>query len=290
MGHKSGYGSSSPVEGRRTRLKRETLASIRWEVGRSSRRTVKSAILFLWAGIATLMVAGCAFTTGQIETSLCSNGVVVADPQENPGLVADCVTLLGIRDTLAGDASLNWRVQLSMYEWEGVSVDKETAPLRVTEVSLESRGLTGEIPAAFSALSYLEELWLHDNRLTGGIPAELGSLVNLEWLWLYDNRLTGTIPVELGALADLVGLGLHENHLTGTIPVELGALAELEWLRLDGNRLTGTIPVGLGKLANLEGEIPAEMGALANLEGLGLQENHLAGAIPVELGTLSNLE
>ena len=36
----------------------------------------------------------------------CSDGHVVADPDRNPGLVRDCETLMGIRDTLAG--RLNW--------------------------------------------------------------------------------------------------------------------------------------------------------------------------------------
>ena len=208
--------------------------------------SIRSAVFLACIVLSALTAAGCVFSTGQLETALCSNGVAVADPQANPDLVSDCAALLGIKHTLAGDATLNWSEQLPIDEWEGVSVGGEDVPLRVTEVQLDGLGLTGEIPAALSALSALEGLWLHDNRLTGRIPAELGTLVNLQWLWFYDNRLSGEIPVELGRLAELQGLGLHENQLTGAIPVELGALSNLEWLRLDGNRLSGLIPIGLG--------------------------------------------
>ena len=38
----------------------------------------------------------------------CSNGTVVPRPRRNPRLVRDCSMLLAARDTLAGDASLDW--------------------------------------------------------------------------------------------------------------------------------------------------------------------------------------
>ena len=47
------------------------------------------------AALAVLAAAACTFAPGQLETALCSNGVAVAEPAENPGLVADCAALLG---------------------------------------------------------------------------------------------------------------------------------------------------------------------------------------------------
>ena len=189
---------------------------------------IKPVLTVVWAMLAALTAAGCTFTTGQLEGAQCANSVAVADAPENPGLVADCAILLGIRDKLAGEATLNWSAQLPLEEWEGVSVDAAATPPRVTVLELEGRGLTGEVPAGLGEISELKGLWLQGNRLTGVVRAELGALVNLEWLWFYDNRLTGTIPRELGALTKLQGLGLHENHLTGTIPDELGTLSNLE--------------------------------------------------------------
>ena len=166
---------------------------------RCRRGAVNPAIHIVWTAIVLFAAAGCTFASGQLETALCSNGIAVADPAENPELIANCAALLGLKQELAGDAALNWNEQFPIDEWDGVSIaagadEEEDAPLRVTEIRLDGRGLTGQIPAAFSALSMLEGLWLHDNRLSGEIPAELGTLANLQWLWFYDNRLSGGIP------------------------------------------------------------------------------------------------
>jgi len=158
------------------------------------------------ATVAALLATACDFTTGQLETALCSNGIAVTNPTENVGLVDDCAALLRFRDRLAGQATLNWSARLPMADWEGVGIDEESTPLRVTEIRLDGRGLTGELPPSLGSLSQLEGLWLHGNRLTGKIPAELGSLDHLEWLWVYDNRLTGEIPTGLGALAEFKDL------------------------------------------------------------------------------------
>ena len=45
---------------------------------------------------------------GMPPPSLCENGTAVPNPADNPGLVADCVALLTIRDPLRGHAPLNW--------------------------------------------------------------------------------------------------------------------------------------------------------------------------------------
>ena len=108
-----------------------------------ARMFLNKALTVVGAMLAVLIAAGCMFTTGQLEAAQCSNGVAVAEPLENSGLVADCAILLDIRDKLTGDATLNWSAQLPLDEWDGVSVDSGTTPLRVTEVRLDGRGLTG---------------------------------------------------------------------------------------------------------------------------------------------------
>ena len=59
----------------------------------------------------------------------CANGVAVSNPRHNPELVADCNALLASRDTLAGDATLNWSVDVPIDSWQGVTIGRE--PLRV---------------------------------------------------------------------------------------------------------------------------------------------------------------
>ena len=228
----------------------------------------------------------------------CTNGITVPNPQDNPGLVADCKALLQARDTLAGSATLNWRADRAIAYWDGITVTGE--PLRVTTMVLADRKLSGTIPPELAALTNLQELDLHSNQLTGPIPHQLGALTNLHGLWLYGNRLVGPIPSQLGALTELEELSLRDNQLSGPIPPQLGTLTNLRGLWLYSNQLTGPIPSQLGALTKLRelslhdnqltGTIPPQLGMLTNLQGLGLSGNRLTGTIPPQLGVISNLQ
>ncbi len=221
----------------------------------------------------------------------CSTGGAVPDVTDNAGLAADCETLLGLRDALAGSALLNWAPDTPIADWDGVSIGG--SPLRVTGLSLDDSGLNGTVSAGLGELAGLEVVSLSENNLRGTLPAELGSLGSLRALWMDGNQLTGEIPTELGTLSKLETLILSDNALDGPIPVALGDLEELETLELSGNRLSGALPAelgGLGKLkvlmlANnrLTGAIPAELGGLASLEVLKLAGNALSGCIPPAL-------
>ena len=210
--------------------------------------------------------------TMTVTAATCSGGIAVPDPGSNPSLVGDCETLLGLRDALAGDATLNWGYGAAMTSWDGVTVGG--TPMRVTELDLQNRGLAGSIPAELGDLSNLQDLDLHSNRLTGGIPTELGDLSNLNALWLHNNELRGPVPTELGSLSNLVWLVLSGNGLSGEIPAQLGGLTDLAHLWLQKNQLSGAIP--------------SEMGALTSMQILRLQDNQLSGPIPWELGNLSS--
>ena len=171
--------------------------------------------------------------------SVCVTGGAVADAT-NTGIISDCETLLAARDVLAGNTSLNWSPNTSVKDWDGVTVGG--TPLRVSSLSVNSRGLDGTIPADLGDLTGLQRLNLSQNRLAGPIPAELGELVNLRVLDLSDNRLTEGIPSQLGRLADLRSLLLQGNELTGVVPPELGGLHNLVEVDLSGNDLRGCPP------------------------------------------------
>ena len=230
-----------------------------------------------------------------VRKGVCPNSAAVSG-YAGPGIVGDCEALLASRNALGGDKSLNWSEDLSIGEWQGISIFKG----RVARLNLVDQGLTGTVPSELGSLTNLQSLSLGLNQLTGEIPTELGILANLRWLELFNNQLTGEIPTELGILANLQELVLYNNQLTGEIPTELGSLANLRWLELFNNQLTGEIPAELGNLANLQqldlggnqltGEIPKELGSLANLRWLYLYNNQLAGEIPTELGNLANLQ
>ncbi len=182
------------------------------------------------------------------ESNPCANGIVVSEPQDHPGLVANCEVLLGLRDHLAGDRGLNWSADIPITQWDGIAVGDSG----VKTLELGDNELTGVIPAELGDLSQLEWLSLYDNELTGVIPPELGDLSQLEWLDLSGNVLIGSIPPELSQLIALRGLYLYGNELIGSIPLELSQLTALRGLRLDNNGLTGVIPPALGRLTELE--------------------------------------
>ena len=187
---------------------------------------------------------------------LCSNGIAVPDPQNDPGLVQDCAALLTAKDILAADPPLNWSADILIYEWEGISFNDyqsdDNVFTRVAALELVGRNLTGSIPPEFGAFANLESLELGANQLAGEIPPQLGRLTNLSFLLLYNNQLTGSIPPELGDLANLRVVELGGNRLTGAIPPDLGNLTNLTVLWLHANQLTGPIPPELANLTSLQ--------------------------------------
>ena len=149
-----------------------------------------SAGTLVWSVVIILLLAA-----GSPPLQACDGGTAVPDPENNPGLIADCTVLLGLRDELAATASLNWDTGLAITEWEGINVSG--SPSRVTILDL------------------------YGNQLTGEIPAEIGRLTQLQWLGLDGNQLTGEIPVELGQLLQLGELHLDHNQLTGPRKVKI---------------------------------------------------------------------
>ena len=263
-------------------------------IGREPFRLVPAVAV--WVVIALL--AGSVPLLGQTPVSVdCVTGDAVTDPADNPGLVADCETLLALRDTLAGTAVLNWSAATPIESWTGISLDG--TPPRVAWLVLQNLSLNGSIPVQLANLPSLVLILLDRNQLTGSIPPQLGNLSNLSALRIERNQLTGSIPAELGNLSNLAHLGLSSNDLTGSIPSQLGDLSKLTLLHLDRNELTGSIPSQLGSLSSLDqlnlrgneltGPISSQLGNLSDLTVLDLAGNRLAGSIPSQLGNLAKL-
>ena len=167
-------------------------------------------------------------------------GRLFCDPSPSGDPGADCAVLLAVKDTLAGDVSLNWRTAVPVGLWQGVTVEGPEG--RVTGLDLAGLGLNGRIPKDLGRLDRLVSLHLRRNRLTGRIPAALGDLASLERLSLSYNALTGGIPPELAKLENLDKLWLKHNRLTGAVPAALGEL-DLSVLRLSGNGFDSVPPV-----------------------------------------------
>ncbi|XP_071692382.1 cysteine-rich receptor-like protein kinase 21 [Rutidosis leptorrhynchoides] len=170
--------------------------------------------------------------------------------------------------------------------------------LKVTNISLQGKGLTGKLPPAISGLNSLSGLYLHYNFLTGEIPKQISGLTQLTELYLNVNNLTGEIPPEIGNVTSLQVIELCCNGLNGTIPPELGTLKKLNVLALQHNQLTGPIPLAFGGLTmlqrldlsfnHLRGTIPINMAKLTQLEFFDVQNNTLSGFVPSGLKRLNS--
>lgn len=175
-----------------------------------------------------------------VDSAVCSAGVVVPDPETNPGLVQDCEMLLTAIEVLAGDSMFAWSPDVPITQWEGVVV--RGSPLRIVELAIPLRRLSGTIPPELGDLHALEILDLSQNPLIGEIPSELGDLNDLVILRLKSTYLGGAIPLELADLTKLQRLELHSGNFSGIIPPELATLTDLTTLDISDNRLEGCIP------------------------------------------------
>ncbi|XP_073144830.1 proline-rich receptor-like protein kinase PERK9 isoform X2 [Henckelia pumila] len=168
---------------------------------------------------------------------------------------------------------------------------------QVVNVSLQGKGLYGQIPPEIGQLKNLTGLYLHFNELHGVVPKELADLTDLSDLYLNVNNLSGHIPPEIGSMFSLQVLQLCYNKLSGSIPTQLGSLKKLTVLALQSNKLSGAIPASLGGLMVLTrldlsfnilfGSIPSKLADLPLLRVLDVRNNTLSGNVPLELKRLN---
>ena len=228
----------------------------------------------------------------------------------DPKLFEDCTSLLAAKETLAGEAELNWSVALPLVEWEGVNVGRHG---RLTDLDLASKGLTGRIPRELGSLDGLVRLNLSGNQLTGSIPPELERLVGLRSLFLDRNALTGSVPSKLleiprtafgdllvcapppglspALFEDCVALLRMAKTLTGGARLNWGAALPMEeWRGVTVGGPEGRVTALELPRTGLNGRVPAALGQLAGLRAIVLDGNDLTGPIPPELGKLARLE
>lgn len=147
-------------------------------------------------------------------------------------------------------------------KWTGVNC---TAG-RVTQITLSSMGLAGDVPSVWAELSSLLSLFLSGNQLTGTLPVEFDKLTNLTFLDLSSNQLTGTLPIQWKNMHKLGELKLFANRLSGTLPAAWSEMSALYFLFLNSNQFTGTLPV--------------EWSNISTLLSLYIGTNQLTGTIP----------
>ncbi|KAK8959012.1 putative LRR receptor-like serine/threonine-protein kinase [Platanthera guangdongensis] len=168
----------------------------------------------------------------------------------------------------------------------------------IIRMSLKSQNISGELPAEFGELRYLELLDLSRNVFNGSVPAAWSRLRLID-LELMGNRLSGPFPQVLTQMKTLKNLSIESNRFSGSIPLEIGTLVSLERLLLDSNQFTGELPATLARLTNLidlrvsdnkfSGKVPDFIGNFTRLEKLQIQGSSLDGPIPTGISNLINL-
>jgi hypothetical protein len=89
------------------------------------------------------------------------------------------------------------------------------------------------------------------NALTGTLPAEWSQMAIMNQLWLFSNKLSGPLPASWSSWDQIRDLSLNNNGLSGQIPKEWGDLgSSLTTLYLGNNTgLSGCLPSGLARFA-----------------------------------------
>mmetsp|Transcript_5637 Transcript_5637/g.12356 ORF Transcript_5637/g.12356 Transcript_5637/m.12356 type:complete len:684 (+) Transcript_5637:105-2156(+) len=179
---------------------------------------------------------------------------------------------------------------------DGIKID---VPQRVAnKLHLRQRLVSGEVPAEFSLLYYMQHLDLENNKLVGGIPTPLYKLFNLQTLFLEQNDLTNVDAI--GEYRHLEHLSLSKNNFQGPLPDSFKNLRKLKTLYLHTNKFTGEpfdILKDFTKLELLDiahnefaGTLPPEFGNMKNLTSVFVGHNNFHGTIPAELGSCKNLK
>ncbi len=154
-----------------------------------------SDVRVLVRGGLALVAEHSGYQDAEVGKAACREGDVVPNPEANSGLVADCETLMGLRDTLAGPTLLNWGAGTPLEQWAGVQVSGE--PRRVTGLKFEfwygaysddSLQLIGRVPPAIADLDQLQTLDLSGHTFFDEIPRELERLAQLRELNLRLHR------------------------------------------------------------------------------------------------------
>ncbi|KAI3829182.1 hypothetical protein L1987_03299 [Smallanthus sonchifolius] len=220
----------------------------------------------------------------------------LAKNQETPN--SELAILIKIKSFLdpEGQTLTSWSPNATTYcdgSFEGVACNGLG---QVMNISLQGKGLLGQIPPEIGQLKNLSGLYLHFNGLHGEIPKEIAELTQLTELYLNVNNLSGQIPQELEKMENVQVLQLCYNQLSGSLPTQLGSLKKLNVLALQYNQLTGAIPATLGNLETLQrldlsfnrlfGSIPMKIADAPLLQVLDVRNNTLSGNVPLVLKKL----
>ncbi|GLJ57875.1 hypothetical protein SUGI_1382850 [Cryptomeria japonica] len=100
--------------------------------------------------------------------------------------------------------------------WEGILCNNSISSVRVSEINLSGRNLTGSLPTALAQMTELINISLANNNFSGHLP-NFSNLAKLERINLQNNRLSGEVPDWLFQLHNLKELLIDNNNFSGVI-------------------------------------------------------------------------
>jgi Leucine-rich repeat (LRR) protein len=174
--------------------------------------------------------------TNTVVTGLTINSRPINIKVVDPSLLRqqDSLALVALYNSTGGanwTYKTNWLSTQPISTWYGVTLTNN----RVTNLSLPSNNLKGNIPQDISKLTMLIGLSANNNNLGGKIPSEIGNLNNLNQLNLSNNQLTGTCPIEINEIKTLTSVTLSGNDFDGLPAL---TLSSLDSLTINNNHLT----------------------------------------------------
>ncbi|WP_340935902.1 leucine-rich repeat domain-containing protein [Polaribacter haliotis] len=102
-------------------------------------------------------------------------------------------------------------------KWQGVTTKIVDGGKHITNISLSSNQLKGELPTSIGNLTKLTNLQISSNEISGALPATFGNLTSLETLYLNSNKIT-SLPREMSNMLALKTVYLQNNEIEGNLP------------------------------------------------------------------------
>jgi Leucine-rich repeat (LRR) protein len=118
-------------------------------------------------------------------------------------------------------------------KWQGVATKIVDAGKHITDITLSSNKLKGELPQSIGNLTKLTNLQISSNEVSGSLPATFGNLTALETLNLSNNIITG-LPSEMSNLSSLKTVHFQSNKIAGKLP-DFTGVKDLATLNISTN-------------------------------------------------------
>ena len=184
--------------------------------------------------------------------------------------------------------------------WQGLTCSYEVRPgklplCHLSGIYLSKFNLTGTLPNAITALSYVTVINMRNNHLYGTLPSGLTNMTSLDYISLQDNYLTGSIDSKIFQMRFLTTIDFSLNELSGHISLH-GLSKSIKRILLGFNNFTNSLDeifydwnstnsecmleaFDLTR-KNIYGTLSTHLCSCHHMMYLGFGDNHLHGTVP----------